>query len=174
MFTAYNGHCSLIKFKGTVSNCKKLQCLVVLCQRSTLIFQMKPDDWIMLALNRQIESSIYIPTDDTGQIQMHFKSLNTDGTTIDIGQDAVLAVIDLYIEEFMDQVDSVCSKSVEYMKSGKRNFKISQPKNKSFDIWSCFQNAYCQKRIHLVPKMVHLDFLYQSAIYHGNCHWTRT
>ena len=83
---------------------------------------MKPNDWIMLALNRQIESSVYIPTDDTGQIKMHFKSLNTDGTTIDIGQDAVLAVIDLYIEEFMDQVDSVCSKSVEYMKSGKRNF----------------------------------------------------
>ena len=86
---------------------------------------MKPDDWIMLALNRQIESSFYIPTDDTGLIQMHFKSLNTDGTTIDIGQDAVLAVIDLYIEEFMDQVDSVCSKSVEYIKSGKRNFSIS-------------------------------------------------
>ena len=83
---------------------------------------MKPDDWIMLALNRQIESSVYIPTDDTGLIQMHFKSLNTDGTTIDIGQDAVLAVIDLYIEEFLDQVDSVCSKSEEYMKSGKRNF----------------------------------------------------
>ena len=86
---------------------------------------MTPDDWIMLALNRQIESSVYIPTDDTGQIKMHFKSLNTDGTTIDIGQDAVLAVIDLYIEEFMDQVDSVCSKSVEYMKSGKKYFQIS-------------------------------------------------
>ena len=76
----------------------------------------------MLAMNRQIESSVHIPTDDTGQIQMHFKSLDTDGTMIDIGQDAVLAVIDLYTEEFMDQVDSVCSKSVEYMKSGKGNF----------------------------------------------------
>ena len=82
---------------------------------------MTPNDWIMLALNRQIESNIYIPTDDTGYIHMHFKSLNTDGTTIDIGQDAVVAVIDLYTEEILDQVDSVCSKSVEYMKSGKDN-----------------------------------------------------
>ena len=117
MFTAYDGHCTILRFQQKVL----VSCSMLIrfdCHSLEFCFQLHADDWFTIALDRNSITSVNI-LNGGEEIFAHFSKLTID-KAIEITERDYWTVIDVQVTETVDKTtDSLCNGNEEYRRTGK-------------------------------------------------------